>query len=61
MPIACLFFCVRNGPSTVTNIGDDLDRVKGYNEDHIRQYRYKINTIIGHDVVKYENKMYFIL
>ena len=55
-----LVFLCENGPSTVTNIGDDLDRIKDYNEDHIRQYRYKINTIIGHDVMKYENKMYFI-
>ena len=55
-----LVFLCENGPSTVTDIGDDLDRVKDYDEDNIRQYRYKINTIIGHDVVKYENKIYFI-
>ncbi|MCG2697739.1 hypothetical protein L6307_01425 [Candidatus Parcubacteria bacterium] len=55
-----LVFLCEHGPSTVTDIGDDLDRAKNYNEDHIRQYRYKINTIMGRDVVKYENKMYFV-
>jgi len=55
-----LVFLCEHGPSTVTDIGDDLDRAKNYNEDHIRQYRYKINTIMGRDAVKYENKMYFI-
>ncbi len=55
-----LIFLCDKGHSTVTDIGDYLDRAKNYNEDHIRQYRYKINTIIGKNIVKYENKMYFI-
>lgn len=55
-----LVFLCENGPSTVTDIGDYLDQAKNYNEDHLRQYRYKINSIVGHDIVKYENKVYFI-
>jgi len=54
-----VFLC-RNGPSTVTQIGDHLDHAKDYRENHIRQYRYKINTVLSADIVKYENKMYFI-
>jgi len=55
-----LVFLCEHGPATVTDISDVLDRAKDYDEDHIRQYRYKINTIIGENIVKYENKIYFI-
>ena len=55
-----LVFLCEHGPATVTGISDVLDRAKDYDEDHIRQYRYKINTIIGRNIVKYENKIYFI-
>jgi len=55
-----LVFLCEHGPATVTDISDILDRAKDYDEDHIRQYRYKINTIIGRNIVKYENKIYFI-
>jgi len=54
-----VFLCER-GQATITDIGDALDQAKDYDEDHIRQYRYKINTIIGKNIVKYENKIYFI-
>lgn len=54
-----VFLCER-GQATITDISDALDRAKDYDEDHIRQYRYKINTIIGKNIVKYENKVYFI-
>lgn len=53
-----VFLCTKSG--TVTEIGEYLDRAKDYTEDHLRQYRYKINSIIGHDVVKYFNNMYSI-
>lgn len=55
-----LVFLCEQGPATVTQIGDTLDRAKNYEEDHIRQYRYKINSIVGRDIVKYENKIYHI-
>lgn len=55
-----LVFLCEHGPATVANISDALDRIKDYDEDHIRQYRYKINTIVGKNIIKYENKIYFI-
>lgn len=55
-----LVFLCEHGSATVTDISDVLDRSKNYEENHIRQYRYKINTIIGKNIVKYENKIYFI-
>lgn len=55
-----LVFLCEHGSATITDISDALDRAKDYDEDHIRQYRYKINTIIGKNIVKYENKIYFI-
>ena len=55
-----LVFLCEHKTATVTDISDVLDRSKNYEEDHIRQYRYKINTIIGKNIVKYENKIYFI-
>lgn len=55
-----LVFLCNHGSATLTEIGDELDRMKDYNEDHIRQYRYKINSIIGSEVMKYENKIYLI-
>lgn len=54
-----VFLCER-GQATITDISDVLDQAKDYDEDHVRQYRYKINTIIGKNIVKYENKIYFI-
>ena len=54
-----VFLCER-GQATITDISDALDQAKDYDEDHVRQYRYKINTIIGKNIVKYENKIYFI-
>lgn len=56
-----LVFLCDNKSATVTEIGDFLDRVKDYDENHIRQYRYKINTIIGHEVIQYKNSIYSIV
>lgn len=55
-----LVFLCKNKSANLTQIGEELDRAKDYNEDHIRQYRYKINSIVGSEVMKYENKIYFI-
>ena len=56
-----LVFLCENGSATVTDIGDFLDGEKDYDENHIRQYSYKINTIIGNEVVKYKNNIYSIV
>lgn len=56
-----LVFLCDNKSATVTEIGNFLDCVKDYNENHIRQYRYKINTIIGHEVIQYKNGIYSIV
>ena len=56
-----LVFLCANKRGTITDIGEFLDREKDYSEDHIRQYRYKINTIIGHDVVIYKNSIYLLV
>lgn len=55
-----VFLCAR-GPATITDIGDYLDSAKDYDENHIRQYRYKINTIIGKNVIEYKNNVYSII
>jgi len=55
-----LVFLCANKSGTVTDIGGYLDFAKDYDENHIRQYRYKINLIIGHDIIKYENNLYFL-
>lgn len=56
-----LVFLCNNKSATVTEIGDFLDRAKNYDENHIRQYRYKINTIIGKNIVEYKNNVYSIV
>jgi len=56
-----LVFLCDNGSATITEIGDFLDSEKNYNENHIRQYRYKINTIVGNNVIQYKNSIYSIV
>lgn len=53
-----LTFLCDNKLGTVTDIGNFLDWAKDYDENHLRQYRYKINSIIGHDVITYQNGVY---
>ena len=53
-----LVFLCKNKSANLTEIGTFLDWAKDYNENHIRQYRYKINTIIGEDVIEYQNGIY---
>ncbi len=53
-----LAFLCKNKHANITEIGDYLDWAKDYDENHMRQYRYKINTIVGHDVVEYKNGVY---
>ena len=52
-----VFLCEKKN-ATLTDIGIYLDWAKEYTENHIRQYRHKINTIIGKDVIEYSNGVY---
>ncbi len=56
-----VFLCSKNNV-TITDINDHFDPAgaKDYSEDHIRQYRYRINSLIGHNIVAYKNNIYSI-
>ncbi|MFH1402282.1 MAG: DUF6804 family protein [Patescibacteria group bacterium] len=56
-----LVFLCENKNATITKIGDCLDYAKNYDENHIRQYKYKINSIIGRDIIEYKNAIYSIV
>jgi len=53
-----LVFLCANKNANLTQIGEFLDWQKEYTENHLRQYRYKINTIIGKNVLEYKNGIY---
>lgn len=57
-----LVFLCRKKNATLTDINDHFDPAgaKEYTEDHIRQYRHKINSIISHNIAVYKNKIYSI-
>lgn len=55
-----IFLCSRKN-ATITDIGEELDSAKDYDENNVRQYKYKINTIIGHDIIEYRNGIYSII
>jgi iron(II)-dependent oxidoreductase len=56
-----VFLCARKN-ATLTDINDHFDPAgaKEYTENHIRQYRHKINSLIGHDITAYRNRIYSI-
>lgn len=54
------FLCEKKN-ATITEIGEYLDHAKEYTENHIRQYRHKINSIVGEDVIEYKNSIYSII
>ncbi|MDP1845336.1 MAG: SUMF1/EgtB/PvdO family nonheme iron enzyme [Candidatus Moranbacteria bacterium] len=56
-----VFLCDKNN-ATLTGINDYFDPAgaKDYTENHVRQYRYKINSLIGHGIVAYKNNVYSI-
>ncbi len=56
-----LVFLCEKKHATLTEIGEYLDHAKEYSENHLRQYRYKIETIIGRDVIEYKNGIYSII
>jgi len=55
-----LVLLCQNGAANIKEIGEYLDDKKDYDANHIRQYRYKINSIIGDNLVKYRNTVYYI-
>lgn len=54
------FLCEKES-ANITEIGEHLDFAKSYDENHIRQYRYKIKLLIGHDVIEYKNGVYSLV
>ncbi|MDD3487690.1 MAG: SUMF1/EgtB/PvdO family nonheme iron enzyme [Candidatus Moranbacteria bacterium] len=57
-----LFFLCEKRNATLTDINNFFDPAgaKEYTENHVRQYKHKINTIIGHNIVEYKNNIYSI-
>ncbi len=61
-----LEFLCKAEHGTVTDIGDALElitgatREMGYNENDLRQLKYKINSLISYEVVTYRNHIYSI-
>ncbi|MFH1822869.1 MAG: DUF6804 family protein [Patescibacteria group bacterium] len=55
-----IFLCER-GNANLTEIGEYFDSAKDYSENHLRQSKYKINTVIGHDIIEYRNGVYSII
>lgn len=56
-----LVFLCANKNANLTQIGEFLDWAKDYSENHLRQYRYKINTIVSKNVVEYKNGVYSLV
>lgn len=48
--------------ATLTDINDFFDPAgaKEYTENHVRQYRYRINLLIGRNIIAYKNNIYSI-
>jgi iron(II)-dependent oxidoreductase len=55
-----LFFLCDKKNATLTDINDFFDPAgaKDYTENHVRQYRHKINSLIGYNVIVYKNNIY---
>ena len=56
-----VFLCNKKN-ATLTDINEFFDPAgaKEYTENHVRQYRYRINSLIGRDIVAYKNNVYSI-
>lgn len=56
-----VFLCNRKN-ANLTDINEFFDPAgaKEYTENHIRQYRYKINSLIGRNIIAYKNNIYSI-
>lgn len=55
-----VFLCEKKN-ANLTQIGEFLDWAKDYSENHLRQYRYKINTIISKNIIEYKNGIYSLI
>ena len=55
-----LEYLSKNVSATIVEIGDFLDWAKDYDHNNIRQYRYKINTVMAKDIIDYNNGVYSI-
>jgi formylglycine-generating enzyme required for sulfatase activity len=57
-----LFFLCDKKNATITDINDYFDPAgsKDYTENHIRQYRYRIHSVIGRNIIAYKNNVYSI-
>lgn len=55
-----VFLCEKRN-ANLTQIGEFLDWAKDYTENHLRQYRYKINTIISKNIIEYKNGVYSLI
>lgn len=56
-----LVFLCANKNANLTQIGEFLDWAKDYTENHLRQYRYKINSIISKNIIEYRNGVYSLI
>jgi hypothetical protein len=56
-----LVFLCASGSGNVTEIGQFLDWAKDYDENSLRQYRYRINSIVGRDIIEYKNGIYSLV
>lgn len=56
-----LVFLCANKNANLTQIGEFLDWAKDYSENHLRQYRYKINTIVSKNIIEYRNGIYSLV
>jgi hypothetical protein len=56
-----LVFLCTNKNANLTQIGEFLDWAKDYSENHLRQYRYKINTIVSKNIIEYKNGIYSLI
>lgn len=56
-----LEYLCRTNHGTVTEIGEAIDRFGEYNEDDLRQLKYKINSLVGYDIIIYQNHIYSIV
>ena len=57
-----LAYLCKKKNATLTDINDFFDPAgaKEYTENHVRQYRYRINSLIGRNIVAYKNNVYSI-
>ncbi|MCX6766755.1 MAG: formylglycine-generating enzyme family protein [Candidatus Moranbacteria bacterium] len=57
-----LCFLCEKGSANISDINVFFDPAasREYKEDHIRQYRYRIRTALGQDIIEYKNYVYSI-